>query len=78
MSEATYEGKMPTIDDFCDPEPQEEIFPGFPDFKFTPNVLLEAKSRDKLPCVCRCCKKDFLIEKHYLQAIIKAKQTDIF
>ena len=82
MSTATYEGRMPTIDDFCSAEPieekEQEMFPGFPDFKFTPNDLLKAKSRDKLPCVCRCCKKDFSIEKHYLQAIIKAKQTNIF
>ena len=28
MSTATYEGKMPTINDFCNPEPQEEVFPG--------------------------------------------------
>ena len=24
MSDATYEGRMPTIDDFCDPEPNEQ------------------------------------------------------
>ena len=28
MSKTTYNGIMPSIDDFCDPEPKE-MFPGF-------------------------------------------------
>ena len=71
MSKGTYEGRMPTIDDFCNPEPQEEMFPGFPCFLFTPEDLEFAKSRQLLPYRCTGCGKTFYIPKNSAQAFIK-------
>ena len=79
MSDATYEGRMPTIDDFCDSEPveQKEMFPGYPYFLFTEEDFSFAKSRDILKCKCALCGKEFGISKHKLQAVIKANRIDI-
>ena len=79
MSNATYKGKMPTIDDFCDPEPveQKEMFPGYPYFLFNEEDFSFAKSRDILKCKCAFCGKEFGISKHKLQAVIKANRIDI-
>lgn len=77
MSDATYEGKMPTIDDFYDPEPieQKEMFPGFPCFLFTPEELKQAKSREMLPYMCSHCGKTFFLTKNTAQAYIKRNWT---
>lgn len=70
MSKTTYDGIMPSIDDFCDPEPRE-IFPGFPDFLFTKDELDSVRVRDKLECRCSHCGKVFerckrdILKKHY-------------
>lgn len=79
MSDATYEGKMPTIDDFCNPEPieQKEMFPGYPFFLFTEEDFSFAKSRDILKCKCAFCGKEFGVSKHKLQGFIKANRADI-
>lgn len=67
MSKTTYEAKAPIIDDFCDPEPQEERFPGFPCFLFTQKEFSKSGSRDKMLCRCAHCGKEFWKEKHFLQ-----------
>ena len=74
MSDATYEGKMPTIDDFCNPESneQKEMFPGYPCFLFTPEELKQAQSRQPMKCICTECNKVFFITKNQIQARIKA------
>lgn len=80
MSDATYKGKMPTIDDFCNPEPneQKEMFPGYPDFLFTPEEFKKAKSRQPMKCRCTECGKFLFIGKNQLQAKIKANQANVF
>ena len=80
MSDATYEGRMPTIDDFCDLEPneQKEIFPGFPCFLFTPEELKQAQSRQPMKCRCTQCGNVFFISKNQIQARIKANQHNAF
>lgn len=74
MSDATYEGRMPTIDDFCDPKPneQKEMFPEYPCFLFTPEELKQAQSRQPMKCICTQCDKVFFITKNQIQARIKA------
>jgi len=70
MPKTTYDGIMPSIDDFCDPEPRE-MFPGFPDFLFTKDELDSVRVRDKLECKCSHCGKVFerckrdILKKHY-------------
>lgn len=70
MSKTTYDGIMPSIDDFCDPEPKE-MFPGFPDFLFTKDDLNSVRVRDLLECRCSHCRKVFkrckgdILKKHY-------------
>lgn len=80
MSKTTYEAKVPTIDDFCDPEPveQKEMFPGFPCFLFTSEDLKKAKSRDDLPCKCARCGKSFPVQKHEIQRKIKHSKSKCF
>ena len=80
MSEATYEGKMPTIDDFCDPEPieQKEMFPGYPDFLFTPEEFKKAKSNVLLPCRCSLCASIFKRSKGELAKKVRAKNPKIY
>ena len=80
MSDATYEGKMPAINDFCDPEPieQKEMFPGFPCFLFTPEELKQAQSRQPMKCKCTQCGNVFFITKNQIQARIKADQHNAF
>ena len=80
MSDATYEGKMPAIDDFCDPEPneQKEMFPEFPCFLFTLQEFKKAKSRQPMKCRCTQCGKIFFIGKNQIQARIKADQHNAF
>ena len=72
MSKSTYEGiNTPIIDDFCNPEPQEEMFPRFPDFLFTELEFNSARVRDLLECRCSHCGKTFqrskrdILKKHY-------------
>lgn len=67
MSKTIYEAKAPVIDDFCDPEPQEEKFSGFPCFLFTQKEFSKSGSRDKMLCRCAHCGKTFWKEKHFLQ-----------
>lgn len=67
MSKTTYEAKAPVIDVFCDPEPQEERFPGFPCFLFTQKEFSKSGSRYKMLCKCAHCGKEFWKEKHFLQ-----------
>lgn len=67
MSKTTYEAKTPVIDDFCDPEPQEEKFPDFPCFLFTQKEFSKSGSRDKMLCICAHCGQKFWKEKHFLQ-----------
>lgn len=70
MSKTTYDGVMPSIDDFCNLEPKE-MFPGFPDFLFTKDDLDFARVRDMLECRCSHCGKTFkrckrdILKKHY-------------
>ena len=78
MSKTTYEAKAPVIDDFCDPEPQEEKFPGFPCFLFTSEDLKKARSREELPCRCTRCGKTFSVQKHDIQGKIKRSQSTCF
>ena len=78
MSKGTYEGKMPTIDDFCNLEPQEEMFPGFPCFLFTPEQFQQKKSRQLMKCRCTECGREFTIPKNQIQARIKAHKPNAF
>lgn len=78
MSNATYEDKMPIIDDFCDPEPQKEMFPGFPDFLFTPQEFANAKSNSLLTCRCSYCHSIFTRSKGDLAKKIKANKARIY
>lgn len=78
MSKTTYETKTPTIDNFCDPEPQEEKFHGFPCFLFTQKELFESGSRDKMLCRCAHCGKTFWKEKHFLQRNVHNNQPLVY
>lgn len=78
MSEDTYEGRMPIIDDFCNQEPQEEMFPGFPCFLFTPEQLQQKKSRQLMKCRCTECGREFTIPKNQIQARINAHKPNAF
>lgn len=56
----------------------EELFPNFPYFLFTPDELAQAKSRDRMHCKCACCGKEFWKEKHYLQYNIKHNKPLVY
>ena len=55
-----------------------EMFPDFPCFLFTPDELSQAKSRDRMPCKCANCGKEFWKEKHFLQRNIKDRKPLIY
>lgn len=80
MSDATYEGKMPTINDFCDPEPneQKEMFPGFPSFLFTEEDFIKAKRGCQFKCRCSNCNKEFYRSKGEIAKRIQANQPNMY
>lgn len=78
MSEATYEGKMPTIDDFCNPETQEEMFPGFPSFLFTEEDFIKAKRGFQFKCRCSNCNKEFYRSKGEIAKRIRTNQPNMY
>ena len=77
MSEDTYEDKMSNVDaaDCQKAGKENEMFPGFPGFLFTPKELKRNTSRELMKCQCIECDRIFFIPKNQIQARIKASQT---
>lgn len=77
MSNATYEGKMPTIDDFCENNKTSTNILNSRCYCFTEEEFQSAKSRQMLQCKCAWCQNIFLRDKHSLQKRIYNKNKFI-